>query len=170
MVCDILKLNKHLSEVNHMEDNYQKYVKLVRELHKSEEVCNLQIMNEYEPLLKYELTTRQELILKLVSEEHKVTMSEIAEKMCISNSAISQMISKLESRKFVERVINLQNRREVFVILGQAAKEYFNYRDKIEDNIIKKYYTTLSIEEIESLLRITKKLEQSIEKQKGEQD
>jgi len=142
-----------------MNDNLTAYVKSVRELHESEKNCNLMILNEYRPLLKYDLSTKQELLLKLIHKNKRVTVSEIAKKMDVTLSAISQILSKLEDGRFLKREINPNNRREIIVTLDEKGEEYFLDYEKIELNIIEKYYSKLDIEEVQLLKNITLKLE-----------
>jgi len=142
-----------------MNSNLDEYVKYVRELHESEQSCNMMILKEYEPLMKYNLTTKQEMILMLIRKENKLTVSEIASKMNVTSSAASQIISKLEKENFIKRDINPNNRREIIVTLHQRGEEFFKEYKKIELHIIEHYYSKLELDEIVTLRNITLKLE-----------
>ncbi|MBM7716076.1 DNA-binding MarR family transcriptional regulator [Bacillus thermophilus] len=135
------------------------YIRHVKELHQAEENCNLAIVNEYRPLMKYDLTSKQEMLLKLVRKYNVLTVSELAKHMKVTSSAVSQIMSKLEKDHYIKRSINPANRREIIVSLAQKGKEYFAERDHIEIKIIQKYYSKLSLEEIITLKNITIKLE-----------
>ncbi|HEY4552253.1 MAG TPA: MarR family transcriptional regulator, partial [Bacillaceae bacterium] len=116
-------------------------------------------LKEYEPLMKYNLTTKQEMILMLIRKENKLTVSEIASKMNVTSSAASQIISKLEKENFIKRDINPNNRREIIVTLHQRGEEFFKEYKKIELHIIEHYYSKLELDEIVTLRNITLKLE-----------
>ena len=145
-----------------MNSKLAEYVKYVREIHELEQNCNLMILKEYRPLMKFDLTAKQEMLLKLINKNIKLTVSEIAEKMDVTSSAVSQIISKLEKGEYVKREINPDNRREIIVTLNQKGVEYFSEYEKIELKIIKKYYSKLDIEEVLTMRNITLKLEKSI--------
>ncbi len=135
------------------------YIKHVKELHQAEENCNMLIVDEYKPLMKYDLTSKQEFLLKIVRKYNDLTVKELAEHMKVTSSAVSQVASKLEKEKYIKRSINPANRREIIVSLDEKGKDYFREMDNIELKIIKEYYSKLSLEEIITLKNITVKLE-----------
>lgn len=135
------------------------YIRHVQELHQAEENCNLLIVNEFRPLMKYDLTAKQEMLLTMVKKHNNLTVSELAKHMNVTSSAVSQIISKLEREKYIKRSINPANRREIIVSLDEKGNNYFEERERIEIKIIKKYYAKLSLDEIITLKNITLKLE-----------
>lgn len=52
-----------------------------------------------------------------------VTVSELAEKVCAKNSAVSRTLKSLEEQGLIERSVNREDRRNVYVALTKKGKE-----------------------------------------------
>ena len=68
--------------------------------------------------LLFVLTPKQSLIIEHVQQHNTLTVSELTEKMNVTTSAVSQLLSKLEKEHYIERSINPNSRREIVVTLG----------------------------------------------------
>lgn len=110
-----------------------------------------------------ELTQKQVMLLDLL-KHRSLTVNEIAEAFSITASAASQLIKKLEKKKYVRRDINEENRREIIVSLGEAGKDYIQKIDEVEFHLVRKYYSQLDREDLIKLKEITEKLYEVIVK------
>jgi DNA-binding MarR family transcriptional regulator len=110
-----------------------------------------------------ELTQKQVMLLDLL-KHRSLTVNEIAEAFSMTASAASQLIKKLEKKKYVRRDINEENRREIIVSLGEAGKDYIQKIDKFEFRLVHKYYSQLDREDLIKLKEINDKLYEVIVK------
>ncbi|MFD2444612.1 MarR family winged helix-turn-helix transcriptional regulator [Bacillus sp. CGMCC 1.16607] len=128
------------------------------------EQVNSAITKEYESLLNHELTPKQLLLLRTVRDEQKITVNFLSEKLSLSPSSLSQLISRLEVANYLEREVNVNNRREVFVMLGEKGVALFQNYDDIDQDIINKYYSEFTLEEVMTFRNLVKKLHSVIGK------
>ncbi|GAA0358495.1 MarR family winged helix-turn-helix transcriptional regulator [Bacillus horti] len=135
-----------------MKDHYIKQINVLRN------EINIQIANKFEDRLDNELTTKQVLILELIRTGVTST-KDLADKLNVSTSAISQLLNKLEDKRYVERFINPKNRREIVLKLADKANQYFNDLDSLKDEINREVYGKLSLEELKQLASILGKLQ-----------
>ncbi|WP_053591542.1 MarR family winged helix-turn-helix transcriptional regulator [Bacillus sp. FJAT-22090] len=130
------------------------------------EKVNSQVAKEFAALLENELTPKQLLILRTVRDEESITANELSERLSLSPSSISQLLNRLEAGKYLKREINVNNRREVIVILGDEGKSLFKEYEKIDESIIEKYYSEFTIDEVKTFRNLVLKLYNTIESKK----
>ncbi|MED3735646.1 MarR family transcriptional regulator [Virgibacillus pantothenticus] len=118
------------------------------------------IYKHYKHYLNNGITTQQAVVLDIVYLAKRITVGEIAIEMDISSSAVSQLIAKLEKKKYIKREINLENRREVFITLDENGLKYFSKQDYVEKQIADKIYSNLSSNELDALEHIVEKLKE----------
>jgi MarR family transcriptional regulator, organic hydroperoxide resistance regulator len=131
------------------------------------EKINTSVTKEYESLLNHDLTPKQLLLLRTVRDEKKITVNVLSEKLSLSPSSLSQLINRLETGKFLKREVNLENRREVFVTLGEKATELFQEYSKIDQDIINKYYSDFTLDDVRTFSSLVQKLYNAIEDRKN---
>ena len=108
----------------------------------------------------------QLLILRTVRDEESITANELSERLSLSPSSVSQLLNRLEAGKYLKREINVNNRREVIVILGDEGKSLFKEYEKIDESIIEKYYSEFTIDEVKTFRNLVLKLYNTIESKK----
>ncbi|TNJ62332.1 MarR family transcriptional regulator [Paenibacillus hemerocallicola] len=150
-----------------MDNRNEELIACVKEMNEANYEINTLLLQEYRSLLDDEITTKQAIILEWVHKRGKLTVSEIAELMQVSSSAVSQIIGKLEKGGYVKREINLQNRREIFVLSGERGDAYFAKHEQVERSIVERFYTKLDFEEAVLLKNIMLKLKGIVEKELG---
>ncbi|MDF2663582.1 MAG: transcriptional regulator [Paenibacillus sp.] len=150
-----------------MDNRNEELIACVKEMNEANYEINTLLLQEYRSLLDDEITTRQAIILEWVHKRGKLTVSEIAELMQVSSSAVSQIIGKLEKGGYVKREINLQNRREIFVLSGERGDAYFAKHEQVERSIVERFYTKLDFEEAVLLKNVMLKLKGIVEKELG---
>ncbi len=112
-----------------------------------------------------EITTKQGVLLELVHKHESLNISEIAEAMEITSSAVSQIVSKLEKEGYIKREINPSNRREIFVEMDEKGIEHFKRCEEVERSIINRFYSKLDWDEIVVLRKLSLKFKKVIEKE-----
>jgi DNA-binding MarR family transcriptional regulator len=150
-----------------MDNRNEELIACVKEMNEANYEINTLLLQEYRSLLDDEITTKQAIILEWVHKRGKLTVSEIAELMQVSSSAVSQIIGKLEKGGYVKREINLQNRREIFVLSGERGDAYFAKHEQVERSIVERFYTKLDFEEAVLLKNVMLKLKGIVEKELG---
>lgn len=107
---------------------------------------------EIEELENFHLTPQQEIIMFYIIRNEPVIANDIANHFDISKSAVSQVISKLEEMKMIVRQENSLNRRETFISLGNRGQEFHQLLKKIDDILVEKYYSKVSLIELKNVL------------------
>ncbi len=104
-------------------------------------------------LNEFELSYQQEQMLLLFKRQETWTTTEIATKMSISKSAVSQVIKVLEQRDFVVREKNPENLRESFIRLGSNGLAYSKQIDAIEERLAEEMFSVLEDDEMKMINR-----------------
>ncbi|WP_028595374.1 MarR family winged helix-turn-helix transcriptional regulator [Paenibacillus assamensis] len=153
-------MNKQINEL----------IPIVREINEAEYELNTMLLPYYQQVMELDLSVKQALILEVLYKQKQVTVREIAGQMKVSSSAVSQIISKLDKAKYVKREINPNNRREILVSLGEKGEDYFAQMQQVEQDIIERYYTKLTMDEVMQLKHITLKLKSIVEQELAGRD
>lgn len=83
---------------------------------------------------------------------------DIADKLNVSTSAVSQILNKLEDRGYIERNFNPQDRREIILNLADKAHQYFRDLAALKLQINKDIYGNLSSKDLKQLKDILEKI------------
>ncbi|MFF5994748.1 MarR family transcriptional regulator [Lysinibacillus sp. KU-BSD001] len=117
----------------------------------------VQLASKYESRLDNQLTAKQVLLLELIQSNVSTTKA-LAQHLHVSNSAVSQLLNKLEERGYISRNINPDNRREIKLALAQKGEAYFTSAEKLQQEMNERVYGKLSLEDLQQLLMILEKL------------
>src|SRR5690625_3421027 len=126
----------------------------VKQINEATLFINNRIYQKYHTLLDDHITSAQDLLLTIIYEAEKITISEIAQKLTVSPSAASQQVSRLEEHQYVKREINIKNRREILVSLDEKGRLYIDKQEKINKIITEKLYARLGNEKLHELKSI----------------
>jgi len=107
---------------------------------------------EVEELENFHLTPQQEVIMFYIIRNEPVIANDIANHFDISKSAVSQVISKLDEMKMIVRQENSINRRESLITLGNRGQEFQELLKNIDDILVEKYYSKVSLNELKNVL------------------
>lgn len=102
-------------------------------------------------LNEFELSYQQEQMLLLFKRQETWTTTEIATKMSISKSAVSQVLKVLEQRDFIAREKNPENLRESFIRLGPNGLAYSKQIDAIEERLAEEMFSVLEEDEMKMI-------------------
>ena len=107
---------------------------------------------------KFKLNGQQFVLLTLIIHHPSSTPSELAEKMNMSKSAISQQLLRLENEKYIIRKQNINDRRGYTVYLGEKGLLYQKEAEEFQKKISYIYNSSLSAEELANMLTTLQKL------------
>ncbi|MCM3273029.1 MarR family winged helix-turn-helix transcriptional regulator [Paenibacillus elgii] len=145
----------------------EELIRYVKEINKAEYDTNVMLTLEYAALVDETITDKQLIVLSMVHEHGRLNTGEIADKMGITPSAVSQFLGKLEKTGYIKRSINPSNRREIIVELDQRGTEYMARNEQIERSIIERYYSKLGMDDILTLRNIVLKLRAIVEEEQA---
>lgn len=138
---------------------------LVTEINEITYSMNARLIKEYWSLLNEDLSSKQIILMDLVKKESRLSISQLAELMNVTSSAVSQIVSKLEKDKYLLRTINPNNRREIIVQLDEQGHNYYSREEEINKEIVNRFYSRLKTEEVIQLRNILVKLNHVVEEE-----
>ncbi|PGZ50862.1 MarR family transcriptional regulator [Bacillus anthracis] len=106
----------------------------------------------------FNLNNQQYTLLTLIIRYPSSTPKELAEKMNVTKSAISQQLVKLEKDGYIFRKQLAEDKRAFSVELGEKGLLYKKEMDAYMEQVSEKYYASLSSEELTNLLSALQKL------------
>lgn len=125
----------------------------VIEMYRQIDELDLLFTKYFTELNEFELSYQQEQMLLLFKRQDTWTTTEIATKMNISKSAVSQVLKVLEQRQFVQKEKNPDNLRESFIRLGPIGLEYSKQIDAIEERLAEEMFSVLEDDEMTMINR-----------------
>ncbi|MEC1180582.1 MarR family transcriptional regulator [Metasolibacillus meyeri] len=111
----------------------------------------------------FNLNNQQYALLTLIIRYPSSTPSELAEKMNITKSAISQQLVKLEMEGYILRKQHAEDKRAFSVELGEKGLCYKKEADAYTQQLSEKYYASLSRAELTNFLSALQKLTKVID-------
>lgn len=145
-------------------DDGDKLFKLVSEINEMHYEMNKIIIKEYQSLLDDDFSNNQTILMDIVKKFEAISIGEIAQLMKITSSAVGQIVTKLENENYLMRMINPKNRREILVQLADKGFQYFEKEEKINREIVNRFYSEMELSEMEELKKILTKLSKIVEK------
>ncbi|MFJ7973761.1 MarR family winged helix-turn-helix transcriptional regulator [Psychrobacillus sp. NPDC096389] len=112
----------------------------------------------------FRLNNQQYTLLTLIIRYPSSTPTELAEKMNITKSAISQQLVKMELEGYIYRKQHSEDKRTFSVELGEKGLLYKKEVEIFMQQIQEKYYASLSREELTNFLSALQKLTKVIDK------
>ncbi|QGG51816.1 MarR family winged helix-turn-helix transcriptional regulator [Lysinibacillus pakistanensis] len=145
-------------------DDGDKLFKLVTEINEMHYEMNKIIIKEYQSLLDDDFSNNQTILMDIVKKFEAISIGEIAQLMKITSSAVGQIVTKLENENYLMRMINPKNRREILVQLADKGFRYYEKEEKINREIVNRFYSEMELSEMEELKKILTKLSKIVEK------
>ncbi|MBM7713546.1 MarR family transcriptional regulator [Siminovitchia sp. FSL H7-0308] len=139
----------------------EEYLKVIEQINEKFDLFKLLVSHEIkeaDQLESFGLTPQQEMMMLYIIRNAPVTSNDIASYLNISKSAVSQVIPKLEEKKMIERQVNPSNRREIYIYIGSRGRDYLELLNKIDELLVKKYYSKVTIEELRLVLSILSRI------------
>ncbi|WP_211745680.1 MarR family transcriptional regulator [Paenibacillus sp. Marseille-Q4541] len=142
------------------------YRKVVKNMNRMLDEFNVLITKEVKELDDFHLTSQQEVVLIYISSRDRLTAAQIAHEFDITKSAVSQVLTKLEQQEMITKIVNQDNRRESFIVLGEKGKQFIATLEEIDAQMIEKYYSKIEIEDLVHMTNTMEKINQVIKKSK----
>jgi DNA-binding MarR family transcriptional regulator len=141
-----------LQEVKDMKKDFSKILNIVHYTH-------YYLLDEYKKIMKaYDITVTQSNVLGIIAYQHPKALSleEIKLLVLEPNSDVSRTVDRLQSKGFVEKVIDPENRRKRSIRSTAKGREII--RALSEDTRFHIFTNRLTLEEARELVRLTSKL------------
>ena len=104
------------------------------------------------------ITGSQFFVMKKIHERGRCTVSEVAEGLCVSLSAITSMVDKLCKASLAERQRDENDRRLVWLELTPKGKDILGTCQSSRRQVVERYLSQLPEGDIEKLLDIYERL------------
>ncbi|MEG6520798.1 MarR family winged helix-turn-helix transcriptional regulator [Desulfotomaculum sp. 1211_IL3151] len=111
----------------------------------------------------FKLNNQQHVLLTMIMRHPHSSPTELAEKMDITKSAISQQIAKLEKGNYVIRKRHTEDKRTFSIELGEKGLLYKKETEAFYQQVSDKYYANMSPVELVNTLSTLQKLRELLE-------
>lgn len=119
--------------------------------------------------IKKGITGSQFIVLKKLGDRGKVTVTEVAEELCVSLSAITALADRLCKAGYITRSRDQQDRRLVWLELTPEGKEILDLCQDTRRKVVKKYFGQLPESDLEKLIEIYNKIAQILRSEEQKQ-
>lgn len=132
--------------------------KIARQINETIEDIWMYLEKKERAFTNFDLNNQQHVLLTLIIRYPNISPSELATKMEITKSAVSQQISKLESGGFIIRKQKKDDRRAYTIELAKKGQKYKRETELFHRQISEKYSNGLPKEELVNILTALQKL------------
>ncbi|NLY36053.1 MAG: MarR family transcriptional regulator [Tissierellia bacterium] len=133
------------------ENKEERLHQLLRELHHK----NFSELKKYAPK---NTTPGLVPLLRFIQDCPQITQKELSDKMYVSKAALGQWLISLEKDNYLERKINVQDRREKFIFLTPKGERLLEENQIITQRLYRKLFLPLSDEELLLLEKLMAKI------------
>lgn len=120
-------------------EEISKGIKVIKALKRLKDKIHQKMGNKFKQM---NITGPQGMLMGILTHYGEMKISDLSEKLGLSNSTVSGIIDRLEKQGLVERVRSKDDRRVIFVNvtpeLRKSAQEHFNQIDKTFEEIMNK--------------------------------
>lgn len=139
-------------------------IKIVKAL---KQVINILKQNMKEQFKCMNLTGPQGMLIGILSHYGEMKISDLSEKLGLSNSTVSGIIDRLEKQDMVERIRSKEDRRVIFVNVTPKFQEITQKNFQIVEKSFEDMISSASEEELNTILKGLNTLENIIDRQKN---
>lgn len=140
-----------------------KYKDIAEQINQTIEDIFISLEKTERAYTKFKLNNQQYVLLTLVIRHPSSSPSELAEKMEITKSAVSQQLAKLERTDYIIRRQLDEDKRSVLIELGEKGLLYKKEMEAFNQQIYEKYEANLLPAELENMLSTLQKLRDLLE-------
>lgn len=109
------------------------------------------------------LTYTQMFILRKLSRNPEITMTQLAEALGISTAAMTKVIDQLVQASYLERKRSDVDRRVIILQLTDAGKQIMLETNQTRRNLLKELLSDLPTGDLETLFRIVQKIHDKVQ-------
>lgn len=120
---------------------------------------------------KDDLSHNERMILFIIhnlSKGDRISLSTIRDKIKLAPSTITPIISSLERRGLIERKIDENDRRNIYIFLSSNGKKFTEKVDNELKDILHEYIKYMGKNDTNEIIRLIKKTREFIVLKKGE--
>lgn len=136
---------------------------IAAQINKTIEKIWMLLEKEERQMSMFQLNNQQHVLLTLIIRHPASSPTELAEKMAITTSAVSQQLTKLENDGYITKKKHPRDKRTVLIELGERGRRYKKELDAFHHKMYQKYYTNFSSAELSRMLASFQKLQQIME-------
>lgn len=125
--------------------------------------------NMHQGFRDMQLTAPQGMLMGILAHEGNMKISDLSEKLGLSNSTVSGIIDRLESQKLVERIRSTEDRRVVYVNVSEEFKKNSRERFKKIEEMFEAMMSKATPEELEKIIEGMQTLKNVIDRQNKSQ-
>jgi DNA-binding MarR family transcriptional regulator len=107
---------------------------------------------------KFKLSSSQWESLRAIKKNPNIKITELAEKLSISNSAVSQLVDELVKKGYITRERLKDDRRMIGLAISSSCKKQTKEMQAKRKSYYKKIFESLTDEELKLYARINKKI------------
>lgn len=108
------------------------------------------------------MTTPHFMVLKMISCEGPVRISELAALLGVTSPAISMLVQQLEADGLIERRHDATDNRAVLVSLTEAGRERLARAEVFRRDLLRTMTRDLSVEDLEAFARILSTITETV--------
>ncbi len=123
-------------------------------------LMNLKNCKIHKAIHMSEFTHNQRLVMFILHDlekKGKISLRELRNRMKLAPSTITPIITSLENDGYIERNIDPNDRRNIFLQLSKKGIEYTNKTHNAIENAVKDYINYMGKEDTEELIRLLTK-------------
>lgn len=109
-----------------------------------------------------ELNNQQQVLLTLIVRHPFSSSTELAKKMNITKSAVSQQLSRLEKEGYIIKRQDIEDKRSFTIELAAKGLQYKEETQEFKHRISKRYHANLSPSELTDILSALQKLRKTL--------
>lgn len=149
-------------------------VNIVEEMSKAVEVVHLmkKVMGKIKHSVgthfkEMNLTGPQGMLLGTLAHHDKMKVSDLSEKLGLSNSTVSGILDRLENQGLVERMRSKEDRRVVYVNVTDKSRKLFQQHFEEINRLVEQMMDEATAEELDTILNGMSTLERVIDRQRN---
>ncbi|WP_435172090.1 MarR family winged helix-turn-helix transcriptional regulator [Paenibacillus glycanilyticus] len=137
--------------------------KIAEQINKTIEDIWMLMEKSERKITDFGLNNQQHVMLSLIIRHPFPSPTELAEKMEITKSAVSQQLKKLERDGYIKKIQDAHDKRVFSIGLGEKGIIYKKELDTFNEQILKEYTSKLSFEELSNMLSSFQKFQELLE-------
>lgn len=144
-------------------EEVSKGVRIVQVMKKVMSAIKQKMQNHFKEM---NLTGPQGMLIGTLSHYGEMKISDLSEKLGLSNSTVSGIIDRLEVQGLVERIRSKEDRRVVYIKVTEKCKQDSQERFEVINKLIEEMMDKATPEELDTILEGMNTLEKVLERQK----
>lgn len=104
-------------------------------------------------------------ILYVLWENGKLSITEISRLTSLSKTTLTSMLDRMESSGLIKRVPDIENRRQIHIVITEKAKSYRDEYQRISEQMNEVFYRGFVADEVMEMEKKLMKIMRNLEKE-----